>query len=75
MPFLFAQIDAFFLQFAPKPLLTPDQVKLMQADNVVASGSLGLSELGIVPTTVEVEVPTYLALYRRGGLRGWPRFG
>ena len=75
MPFLFVKIDAFFLQFAPKPLLTPDQVKLMQADNVVASGSLGLSELGIVPTTVEVEVPTYLALYRRGGLRGRPRFG
>ncbi|MBT5435715.1 MAG: complex I NDUFA9 subunit family protein [Alphaproteobacteria bacterium] len=75
MPFLVAHIQAMFLQFWPKPLLTPDQVRLLQIDSVVHSGSAGLSELGIVPTTVEVVVPRYLSLFRRGGLRGQPRFG
>ena len=75
MPFLVAHIQALFLQLLPKPLLTPDQVRLMQVDNVVSSDSPGLKELAISPTTIEVVVPQYLSSYRRGGLRGQPRFG
>jgi len=75
MPFLVAHIQAVFLQFAPTPLLTPDQVRLMQVDNVASQAMPGLADLGINPTTVEVIVPNYLSLYRRGGLRGRPRFG
>ena len=36
LPFAIAQLQAFFLQFLPKPLLTPDQVELLKHDNVVS---------------------------------------
>jgi NADH dehydrogenase len=49
------------------PPLTTDQVKQLRADNVVASGALGLAELGIQPTAVEAILPTYLYRFRRGG--------
>ena len=67
MPFALASLKAFFLQLAPKPLLTPDQVTLLKSDNVVAPTALGLADLGIVPTTVEAEVPSYLWRYRAKG--------
>jgi NADH dehydrogenase len=49
------------------PPITSDQVKLLKSDNVVSPGAPGLAELGIVPTTVESVVPSYLYRYRRGG--------
>jgi len=58
---------AWFLEFAPKPLLTRDQVKLLQTDNVVAGGAHTFAELGIKPAAVEAIAPTYLARYRPGG--------
>ena len=67
LPFGLAAFKASFLQFLPNPLLTPDQVKLLRHDNVVAPGALGLADLGIVPTTVEAEVPAYLWRYRAKG--------
>ncbi len=67
VPFGLATIKAFFLQFLPSPPLTPDQVKLLRYDNVVAPGALGLADLGITPTTVEAEVPAYLWRYRPKG--------
>ncbi len=66
VPFSVATLQAFFLQFLPKPLLTPDQVTLLQSDNVV-SASDTLASLGIVPTSVEAEVPTYLSRFRPKG--------
>lgn len=75
LPYAVASLQAAFLQFLPTPLLTPDQVKLMKIDNVADPAMPGLRDLGINPTTVEVIVPTYLARYRRGGLRGRPKFG
>jgi NADH dehydrogenase len=64
LPLAVARLQAFFLQFLPNPPLTPDQVKLLAADSVVAPGSLGLADLGIAPTAAEVIVPTYLARFR-----------
>ena len=66
IPFALATIPAFILQFAPKPLLTPDQVTLLRSDNVV-TGANTLATLGIVPTSVEAEVPTYLQRFRPKG--------
>ena len=65
VPFALARLKAFFLQFLPVPPLTPDQVRLLKIDNVVAPGARTIADLCIGPTTVEVIVPTYLARYRR----------
>jgi uncharacterized protein YbjT (DUF2867 family) len=50
------------------PVLTSDQILLLQTDNVPAEGMPGLAELGVPsPTPVEAVVSTYLYRYRRGG--------
>jgi uncharacterized protein YbjT (DUF2867 family) len=67
IPFSLATTQAFFLQFLPSPLLTPDQVKLLRVDNVVSVGVHGLAELGVTPTSVEAEVPAYLWRFRPRG--------
>lgn len=66
VPFALARLKAFFLQFVPGGLLTPDQVTLLRSDNVV-TGSETLAGLGIVPTSVEAEVPAYLWRFRPKG--------
>lgn len=50
-----------------QPMLTSDQVLLLQQDNVATGSKPGLTELGITPTAVESIVPTYLWRYRKGG--------
>ena len=67
VPFGLAMVKAAFLQFLPGKLLTPDQVTLLKSDNVVAPTALGLADLGIAPTSLEVELPSYLWRYRAKG--------
>lgn len=64
LPFWAARLMAKVLQFAPGKPLTPDQVRLMETDNVVRGGKPGLAELGIVPTSPEDIVPGYLQRYK-----------
>ena len=49
------------------PPLTTDQVESLKRDNVVATGALGLADLGVTPTAVEASIPTYLWRFRNGG--------
>jgi uncharacterized protein YbjT (DUF2867 family) len=67
LPFGLAEFQARLMSVLPNPPLTPDQVELLKSDNVVSSGALGLTELGIAPTAVEAILPTYLDRFRRGG--------
>ncbi|MGE4312742.1 MAG: complex I NDUFA9 subunit family protein [Pseudobdellovibrionaceae bacterium] len=68
VPFFMAKIKAFFLKLVPgAPLLTIDQVRSLQSDNVVRDGQAGFAELGIVPTAMELIVARYLSAYRNGG--------
>lgn len=67
LPFGIASLKAMFLQILPNPLLTMDQVRLLKRDNVVSVTAPGLSDLGIVPTSVEAVVPSYLWRYRAKG--------
>ena len=71
LPFALAKLKATFLQFAPKPLLTPDQVELLRTDNVVSEDAKRdgrtLGGLGIAPTAMEVVVPSYLWRFRKTG--------
>ncbi len=63
LPFGIAAMQARLLSFLPEPPLTPDQVELLKRDNVVTSGTLGLADLGIAPTPLEVIVPSYLKAF------------
>jgi NADH dehydrogenase len=67
LPFWLAFLKSIFLQLMPKPLLTPDQVRLLRNDNVVSPTAHTLKDLGITPTTVEAEIPNYLWRYRAKG--------
>lgn len=67
LPFSLANLQAAVLELMPKPPLTRDQVRLLASDNVVASGALGLADLGIEATPAEAILPSYLDRYRPGG--------
>jgi NADH dehydrogenase len=75
LPFGVASLNALFMEFMPKPLLTRDQVKLLQKDTVVTPGAPGLAELGITPTALELILPTYLDRFRRGAGASLPAVG
>jgi NADH dehydrogenase len=55
-------------------ILTPDQVKLLQTDNVVSAAATAerrtLNGLGIAPESFEALVPAYLMRYRKTGQFG-----
>ena len=71
LPFFVARIIGALAQIPAvvglKPVLTEDQVVLLQSDNVVGANAEGLAALDIQPTGVEAIAPSYLWRYRRGG--------
>lgn len=67
VPFGLMKAKAFFLGLLPKPLLTVDQVRLLESDNVVGEGVGTLRDLGIVPTAAEAILPSYLWRFRPKG--------
>jgi uncharacterized protein YbjT (DUF2867 family) len=71
IPFGLAEIQAWFLQFLPKPLLTPDQVELLKTDTIVSEDAIRerrtLQGLGIPPVSMEAIAPTYLWRFRKTG--------
>ena len=71
IPFFMAKMQAMFLQYLPKPLLTPDQVELLRSDNVVSEVAMRerrtLQGLGIEPEPIEAIVPSYLWRFRKTG--------
>jgi len=67
IPFFAASIKAFFLQFLPGKLLTPDQVTFLKSDNVVSPGALTFKDLGIVPDSLEAILPAYIWRFRAKG--------
>jgi uncharacterized protein YbjT (DUF2867 family) len=71
VPYALAEIKAWFLQFMPKPLLTPDQVELLKTDTIVSEAAKRedrtLEALGIAPTAMEAIAPSYLWRFRKAG--------
>jgi NADH dehydrogenase len=69
VPMGLARLQARIGELLPWKPLTRDQLLMLQRDNVVGEGTPGLPELGIVPTPVELVVPSYIGRFRRGGGR------
>jgi NADH dehydrogenase len=71
LPFGLARLKATFLQYFPTPLLTPDQVEMLRADNVVSAlaqeEGRTFAGLGITPDAMETIVPSYLWRFRKTG--------
>lgn len=71
VPWPIARLQGRILGLLPAPLLTLDQVKMLEDDNVVSDAATAdhrtIQDLGIDPKTVEAIVPGYLWMYRRQG--------
>ncbi len=71
LPFALMKLQAAFLQFLPRPPITPDQVELLRSDNVVSAEARRdgrtLEALGIVPESIAAILPTYLWRFRKTG--------
>lgn len=72
LPFGLARLKSYFLQFAPGDFkLTPDQVAMLQSDNVVSDAAkaagLTFEGLGITPDSLQAVAPQYLWRFRAAG--------
>ena len=71
IPFWAAHIQGSILGMLPKPLLTSDQVTLLEYDNVVSAEAVNegraFAGIGIRPQSTEVVLPSYLWRYRPAG--------
>ena len=72
MPFAIARFQASFLQFMPKPLLTPDQVELLRSDNRgvgsrPSARAARSRRSASTPVAMEAVVPSYLWRFRKTG--------
>ncbi len=59
------------MELLPSPMLTVDQVRMLETDNVVSAEAIAakrnLAGLGVTPTTIEAVVPGYLYRFRKHG--------
>jgi NADH dehydrogenase len=71
VPWPVARLQGAILGLLPNPLLTRDQVTLLETDNVVSAEAIKdgrtIEGLGIKPRTLEAILPTYLWTYRPAG--------
>lgn len=68
VPGILAMFPARLMELSPfPPMLTRDQVRMLERDNVASGDAPGLADLGVSPTPLEAVAPEYLARYRRGG--------
>jgi NADH dehydrogenase len=66
-----AKLMAAPMGLLPRPLLTGDQVTMLQSDNVVSDAAIRenrtLAAFGVAPTAMEAILPSYLWRFRRHG--------
>ena len=71
VPQWLARIQGSVFQLSSKigiaPLLTRDQVDMLEVDNVVSDDAKTLADLGVKGTTLDAILPTYLYRYRPSG--------
>ncbi len=71
VPWSIARIQGSILGLLPNPLLTRDQVTLLETDNVVSQAAIDegrtLQGIGITPRSPDLVLPEYLWRYRVAG--------
>ena len=71
VPWPIASLLASVAQFVPGKPLTPDQLRQLRTDNVVSEAAMGekrtLAGLGIEPTSLAANLPSYLVRFRPYG--------
>ena len=67
VPMSLARLQAGLLEHVPGKPLTRDQLAMLTRDNVVADDAEGFAALGILPTPLELVVPSYIDRFRAGG--------
>ncbi len=68
MPLFLGKLSAQIFQLFPKPLLTKDQLKLLQYDNVISGNYKTNSDIGCPAKCLfETEVEKYSSMWREGG--------
>jgi NADH dehydrogenase len=76
IPFGIAKIQGTILGLLPKPLLTKDQVLMLERDTIVSDraklAGLTLEGMGISPASAEAILPTYLWRFREHGQYAQP---
>ena len=70
LPWGVAKLQGCMMGLLPKPPLTADQVETLKTDNVVTAEAKTLKDLDIMPTSLDIILPGYLARFKPGG-----RFG
>ena len=56
---------AKFFQLLPNPLLTEDQIKILENDNIIFNANYTLKYLGINPVSLELILPDYLKRFKK----------
>jgi len=68
LPLFIANISANFFQLFPKPIITKDQIKLLQYNNVISGKYQTNFDIGVPATRFfEKEVEKYCYMWREGG--------
>ena len=68
VPKSIANLQARFFELFPKPLLTVDQLKLLEYPNIITKKYMTINDLDIkFLSTLESEVLNYSSLYKSGG--------
>ncbi|MBN9431434.1 MAG: complex I NDUFA9 subunit family protein [Bosea sp.] len=71
LPWGVARAQASVMEWLPNPMMTRDQLKLLETDNVVSEKAVAegrtLEGLGIQPTSLEAVLPSYLVRFKPHG--------
>ena len=65
IPKKIAVLMAKFFQLLPNSLLTEDQIKILENDNIILNANYTLKYLGINPVSLELILPDYLKRFKK----------
>lgn len=71
LPWSIARLQASIMEWLPNPMMTRDQLKLLEVDNVVSHHAIAegrtLQGIGITPTSLAAVLPSYLVRFKPHG--------